>query len=204
MNSAIAWTATEQVLKIWQSGGWVMLPLFCLAILLYAQAFQLVLYVRRATLGDADEVHWRDWVRTPENAKGAVRNIVEYTRADLFSTEQIRNRFNEIRLSIVDLLDRRTKFVGMLVAAAPLLGLLGTVLGMLQTFFGLSTSGGAETAGVVAAGISEALVTTQTGLIIALPGLFLVMLIERRKHKLLAQLAHLECLTLGFANPART
>jgi biopolymer transport protein ExbB len=75
--------------------------------------------------------------------------------------------------------------------------LLGTVLGMLQTFFGISTSGGAETAGVVAAGISEALVTTQTGLTIALPGLFIVMVIRRRKHALEAKLARLESLTLS-------
>ena len=67
---------------------------------------------------------------------------------------------------------------------------------MLQTFFGISTSGGAETAGVVAAGISEALITTQTGLTIALPGLFIVMMIQRQRHDLEAKLARLESLTL--------
>jgi len=87
--------------------------------------------------------------------------------------------------------------VSTLVAAAPLMGLLGTVLGMLQTFFGISTSGGAETAGVVAAGISEALVTTQTGLTIALPGLFIVMIIQRQRHGLEAKIARLESLTLS-------
>jgi biopolymer transport protein ExbB len=100
-------------------------------------------------------------------------------------------------MSIVGFVDRRARFIGTLVAAAPLMGLLGTVLGMLQTFFGISTSGGAETAGVVAAGISEALVTTQTGLTIALPGLFIVMVIRRRKHALEAKLARLESLTLS-------
>jgi biopolymer transport protein ExbB len=94
-------------------------------------------------------------------------------------------------------MDRRTTFLAMLVAAAPLLGLLGTVLGMLQTFFGISTSGGAETAGVVAAGISEALVTTQTGLTIALPGLFLVMMIRRKRQNFEIGLARLESLMLS-------
>ena len=95
------------------------------------------------------------------------------------------------------LIDRRAKFVGTLVAAAPLLGLLGTVLGMLQTFFGIATSGGGEAAGVVASGISEALVTTQTGLTVALPGLFLVMVIQRQRHQIDAKLARLESLTLS-------
>ena len=109
----------------------------------------------------------------------------------------MRNRFEEVRLALLALIERRTRFVGTLVAAAPLLGLLGTVLGMLQTFFGISTSGGGETAGVVAAGISEALVTTQTGLTIALPGLFIVMIIGRKRHGLEAKLSRLESLTLS-------
>ena len=99
-------------------------------------------------------------------------------------------------MALLSVLERRTRFLVTLVAAAPLMGLLGTVLGMLQTFFGISTSGGGETAGVVAAGISEALVTTQTGLTVALPGLFLAMLLQRRRHHLEARLARLESLTL--------
>ena len=185
------------VVAIWLSGGWVMLPLFALAVLLYAQAFQLVLYVRRTQLSADGEMKWWDWVRSPEQAEGRVAEIIRFTQAGAQSAKQVRNRFDEIRLSLVSLIDRRAKFLGTLVAAAPLLGLLGTVLGMLQTFFGISTSGGGETAGVVASGISEALVTTQTGLTIALPGLFLVMVIQRQRHQLEARLARLESLTLS-------
>ncbi|MEM7410265.1 MAG: MotA/TolQ/ExbB proton channel family protein [Myxococcota bacterium] len=187
-----------RILDIWLSGGWVMIPLFAVAVLIYAQAFQLVLYVRRTKISQKGGAHWFQWVSAPESAdEGNVADIIRYTQADVRSAKQIRNRFDEVRLGIVSLIDRRTKFVGTLVAAAPLLGLLGTVLGMLQTFFGISTSGGAETAGVVASGISEALVTTQTGLTIALPGLFLVMIIQRQRHEIEASLARLESLTLS-------
>jgi biopolymer transport protein ExbB len=182
---------------IWLSGGWVMIPLFALAVLLYAQAFQLVLYVRRSMLSARTEPHWWEWVRDPDRAEGRVAEIIRYTQSDVSSAKQVRNRFDEIRLAMVALIERRTRFVATLVGAAPLMGLLGTVLGMLQTFFGISTSGGSETAGVVAAGISEALVTTQTGLTIALPGLFLVMMIQRQRQGLEAQLARLESLTIG-------
>ena len=185
-----------EILSIWKSGGWVMIPLFVLAVLLYAQAFQLVLYVRRTDLGSGTDARWFEWVRDPSQAKGRVRQIVEYTQADVTTSDQIRDRFDEIRLAMISLIDRRTVFVNTLVAAAPLMGLLGTVLGMLQTFFGISTSGGTETAGVVASGISEALVTTQTGLTIALPGLFIVMIIRRQRQHLEAKLARLESLTL--------
>ncbi len=187
----------DEIWRIWSSGGWVMIPLFALAVVLYAHAFHLVLYVRRTQLDSASEKHWWEWVREPEKADGRVREILEYTRSGATTVEQIRNRFDEIRLMLVSLIDRRTVFVGTLVSAAPLLGLLGTVLGMLQTFFGISTSGGTETAGVVAAGISEALVTTQTGLTIALPGLFIVMIIRRKRTRLEAGIARLESLTLS-------
>jgi biopolymer transport protein ExbB len=186
------------ILSIWMSGGWVMIPLFLLAVLLYAQAFQLVLYVRRTNLRSDSEPYWWEWVREPDKAEGRVREIIEYTQKDATSGEQVRNRFDEIRLALVALIERRTVFVSTLVAAAPLMGLLGTVLGMLQTFFGISTSGGTETAGVVAAGISEALVTTQTGLTIALPGLFIVMIIQRQRTQLEAKIARLESLTLSY------
>jgi biopolymer transport protein ExbB len=186
-----------KIWQIWESGGWVMIPLFVLAVLLYSQAFQLVMYVRRTNLSGRGEASWWEWVRFPDKAEGRVAEIIEYTQSDVWSAKQIRNRFDEVRIGLISLIDRRTRFLGTLVAAAPLLGLLGTVLGMLQTFFGISTSGGAETAGVVASGVSEALVTTQTGLTIALPGLFLVMMIQRQRHGLEAKLARLESLTLS-------
>ena len=186
------------ILQIWQSGGWVMIPLFLLAVLLYAQAFQLVMYVRRANIRADTEKYWWEWVREPEKAQGRVREIIEYTQDGAKTGDQIRNRFDEIRLVLISLIERRTAFVNTLVAAAPLMGLLGTVLGMLQTFFGISVSGGTETAGVVASGISEALVTTQTGLTIALPGLFIVMIIQRQRSQLEARITRLESLTLSY------
>jgi biopolymer transport protein ExbB len=186
----------NSVWQIWLSGGWVMVPLFALALLLYTQAFGLMLYVRRVDLTGHGESSWWEWVRKPELAEGRVAEVILYTQAGAHTGKQIRNRFTEVRLAMVAAIERRSKFVSTLVAAAPLMGLLGTVMGMLQTFFGISTSGGAETAGVVAAGISEALVTTQTGLTIALPGLFLVMVIQRQRHRLEAKLARLESLTL--------
>ena len=62
--------------------------------------------------------------------------------------------------------------LGAMVTAAPLLGLLGTVLGMIETFTGVGAETSSHTAGAVASGISKALITTQVGLVAALPGTF--------------------------------
>jgi len=190
----------KKIFEIWLSGGWVMVPLFLLSFLLYTQAFRLVLAIKDTKLPSNDEFAWREWVLTPEKAKGKIKEIICYTQENTRSIEYVRKRFDEIRITQLAAIEQQLKFVKCLVAAAPLLGLLGTVLGMLQTFFGIATSGGVETAAVVASGISEALVTTETGLTIALPALFMVMFIQRQTHQEEAKLARLESLTLTCLN----
>ena len=61
------------------------------------------------------------------------------------------------------------RFMAALVAAAPLLGLLGTVIGMMDTFHAAAGEA-AQDAGALADGIGKALVTTQAGLAAAIPG----------------------------------
>ena len=72
------------------------------------------------------------------------------------------------------------------------MGLLGTVIGMLATFKGISSGSGSETVDMVASGISEALITTQTGLFIALPGIFLILIIRRQNSSIKSKLLRLE------------
>ncbi len=112
-------TILSEIWAIWTSGGWIMIPLFLLAFLLYAQAFQLVLYIRRASLRPEGEPHWFEWVRFPEKAEGRVREIIEYTQDGVRTSDQVRNRFEEVRGALISLIDRRTFFVSTLVAAAP-------------------------------------------------------------------------------------
>ena len=190
----------QKIFEIWLSGGWVMIPLFLLSFLLYTQAFRLALSIMHIKLPSDEEFAWREWVQKPEKAKGKIKEIICYTQKNIRSIEYVRKRFDEIRITQLAIIEQQLKFVKCLVAAAPLLGLLGTVFGMLQTFFGIATSGGVETAAVVASGISEALVTTETGLTIALPALFMVMFIQRQTHQEEAKLARLESLTLTCLN----
>lgn len=190
----------QKIFEIWLSGGWVMVPLFLLSFLLYTQAFRLVISIMDTKLPSNEEFAWREWILEPEKAKGKIKEIICYTQENTQSIEYVRMRFDEIRITQLATIQQQLKFVKCLVAAAPLLGLLGTVLGMLQTFLGISSSGGVETAAVVASGISEALVTTETGLTIALPALFMVMFIQRQTHQEEAKLARLESLTLTCLN----
>jgi biopolymer transport protein ExbB len=72
-------------------------------------------------------------------------------------------------------------------ASAPMLGLLGTVSGMIKAFTNMGQTG-ADNANKLAANISEALVTTATGLIIAIPAMFFYFMFKKGFQKTLATL----------------
>lgn len=72
--------------------------------------------------------------------------------------------------------------IAVLAGIAPLLGLLGTVIGMIETFDVISVFGTGN-ARAMASGISIAMVTTQTGLVVAVPGLLSSFLLQRRAQR---------------------
>lgn len=78
--------------------------------------------------------------------------------------------------------------IGVLTAIAPLFGLLGTVTGMIATFDVLAIFGTGNSK-AMAGGISEALITTQTGLLLAVPGLYMKNFLTRRANNLQHQVA---------------
>ena len=82
-----------------------------------------------------------------------------------------RARLNELVSTAQALVPGRRDYLRVLVTIAPLLGLLGTVVGMVETFTVLETMGTSEPR-AISSGISQALLTTQAGLLIALPGFF--------------------------------
>ena len=86
--------------------------------------------------------------------------------------EQTQKSLQEVLLTEQSRLEKRMGFLAALGTVAPLLGLLGTVTGMI-TLFQVITQVGTNDARILAGGISEALITTETGLIIAIPVMLL-------------------------------
>jgi biopolymer transport protein ExbB len=79
-----------------------------------------------------------------------------------------------------------------IVTAAPLLGLLGTVVGMIETFDSLGDMTLFSQTGGIAGGIATALFTTQMGLIVAVPGYIIKSLLDRRERQIKHDLAQLK------------
>lgn len=84
-------------------------------------------------------------------------------------------------------LEEGIALIRVLAGLSPLLGLLGTVRGMILAFWSISLYGTGNPR-ALAVGISEALITTQTGLLVAIPGMFAVGLLGRRLQARCAEL----------------
>lgn len=84
---------------------------------------------------------------------------------------------------------RFLNFIAVAITAAPILGLLGTVTGMIKVFDALSRLGSPD-AHLLAKGISEALITTEAGLIVAIPSLFLHNFLAGRSESLIEEIRH--------------
>lgn len=70
--------------------------------------------------------------------------------------------------------------IRVLLSALPLLGLLGTISGLLKTFLDMSVTGGFNLQQLIAGGIAEAMFTTQLGLVLVVPGLLLHTLLSKQ------------------------
>ena len=186
-----------ETLHLWISGGWLMIPLVMIALFIYWTAFDAFFYFSANRFYKIPKSRLAEWVRNPLQAEGALRDIIEYSQDETVNTVQdVRARFEEIHNSYLSRIDRQRKFLFILIGVAPLMGLLGTVTGMLSTFQGLSAGSGTETVDLIAGGISEALITTQTGLIIAIPAYIIAFLVMKRRNEMEACLIAAETLTV--------
>ncbi len=91
----------------------------------------------------------------------------------------MKESIEEVASHVVHELERYLNTLGTVAAITPLLGLLGTVIGMIRVFTSIKLEGTGNEA-VLAGGISEALITTAAGLTVAIPSLFFYRFFQRR------------------------
>lgn len=185
-------TLWDLALEIWLSGGWAMIAIATIGLIMFGLGMHISLRLTGKGFSSVREKTWRRWIDHPDERKGPVGKLLDFVTGGR-SIKDTAIFFEELRATETAPFERDLKVMKICVGAAPLLGLLGTVTGMLATFGALATgSGGEKTMGMVAKGISEALVTTETGLVIALPGLFFQYHLLRRFEQYKAFLAQLE------------
>lgn len=179
----------QMLMEYLRTGGVIMIPLLIISIWMWVLIVDRALFFRRLYRKNMGARAAWEHIREnrmpdPGQYKGAVSVLVarflsrksDDPRLDRFILDETVLQINH---SLGDYLD----FIGVLAAVAPLLGLLGTVTGMIDTFDVMSVYGTGNAKGM-AGGISEALITTQTGLLVAIPGLYMKTFLEKRAKNL--------------------
>ncbi len=170
---------TEKASKWFATGGLVMYPLMLsalLALLLslerglrYRKRMKKLNKTRKELLPLIRSGKWEQIATYCEQNKSTTSEaLLEIVENRELSRKSVEQKVRKVLLSEIPSLEKRLGLISSLGASAPLMGLLGTVSGMI-TLFQIITDVGTNDARILAGGISEALVTTQTGLVVAIP-----------------------------------
>jgi biopolymer transport protein ExbB len=187
-------TSYRQLEAYLRAGGVVMLPLALVSLAMWVLIVDRALFFRRLHRKNMGALtafeHIRDdRMPDPQHFRGAVSLLVAQFLSRRSGDRNV-DRFilDETVLKVSRSLNDYLALIGVLAAIAPFLGLLGTVTGMIATFDVLAFFGTGN-AKAMAGGISEALITTQTGLLVAIPGLYMKGFLDRRARNLQQRIA---------------
>jgi len=177
-----------------QAGGWLMVPILLCSVIAAAICVERFWTLRTAQIAPRNLLAqvW-DWIKNNDMDNRKLRElrlgsplgqilaagITNHRRG----REQMKEAIEEVANHVVHEMERYLNTLGTVAAIAPLLGLLGTVIGMIKVFTSIKLEGTGNAA-LLAGGISEALITTAAGLTVAIPSLFFYRFFQRRVDEL--------------------
>jgi biopolymer transport protein ExbB len=169
------------MLELFKAGGWLMIPLFIcsvIAIAIIAERFWSLQKKRIAPQELVTQIwQWLKYKQVDQHRIKALQAnspLGQILAAGLInrnsSREITKESIEDIGRHVTVALERNLNTLGTVAAISPLIGLLGTVIGMIKVF-AVITAQGVGNPETLAGGISEALITTATGLVVAIPSL---------------------------------
>ncbi len=168
-------------------GGIIMIPLVIISVWMWMLVFERLLYFRKIEKNDLNLKQALDIINKQASFRvyeGIHMQIITHFLGERTGDRQVDKKIlDRYAMQIIPNIRRSLNVIGILAAVAPLFGLLGTVIGMITTFEVISFFGTGN-AKAMAGGISEALVTTQSGLLVAIPGLLMSVFLTRKASRL--------------------
>lgn len=187
-------------------GGWTMLPLAALLLLSVYIFVERAIVIRRASELDPNFMR-RIGGYIKEGETDSALNLCRatptpYARLIEKGISRIGRPMNDVLVAIentgnieIATLSRGLPWLATTAAGAPMIGFLGTVVGMVQAFYAIAQSGSSATIDTFASGIYAALVTTVAGLIVGIIALFAYNILVARINKIMN---HMEARTMEF------
>jgi biopolymer transport protein ExbB len=169
------------MLEIVKAGGWLMVPLVACSVIAVAITLERLWTLQRSRVLPKDltsqvwqlvthnELDQRALLRLQQSSPLGQVLAAGLTQRHA-SREVLKDAIEDTGRHVVHELERYLGPLGTIAAISPLLGLLGTVSGMIRAFTAITTQGVGNPT-VLAGGISEALITTAAGLAVAIPSL---------------------------------
>ncbi len=173
-----------------KAGGWVMVPIIFSSVVAFAIVLERLwtLQTKRVTPPNLVAQVWQwyknghlDQKRIQQLRAGSPLGRILATGIAGRKLERtlMKEDIEDVGRHVVHELERYLNTLGTIAAVSPLLGLLGTVTGMIRAFSAMSSQGVSDPA-VVSGGIAEALITTAAGLMVAIPALMAHRYLQRR------------------------
>jgi len=174
-------------------GGYVMPPLVIGTIVLWFCIGYRFSLLQRGSKRSVRELIRRAQNNVLQKGKGVIDQAVlmglQHQRQD---HDVLRSYLDDSFAPFHHQIQRYSTLITSIVAVSPLLGLLGTVGGMIETFESLGSLSLYSQSGGIAGGISQALFTTQMGLAVAIPGLIVSGFLNRKQHQIEMELAQIK------------
>ena len=176
-----------------EAGGWVMPPLIVSTIVLwYAIGYRFAVLKRGTKRGARSLIHRMAVGKIPSQDGILVRAARNGMALKEKGLGDLRRYLDDAFHPEIKALRQYNILITTIVLAAPLLGLLGTVIGMIETFDSLGDMSLFSQSGGIAGGISQALFTTQMGLAVAIPGLIVNGILNRKGQDIQLELAQIK------------
>ncbi|WP_419810632.1 MotA/TolQ/ExbB proton channel family protein [Bacterioplanoides sp.] len=178
------------MLEIIQSGGWMMVPIIISSILALAITVERFWTLRPQQIAPNDLLArvW-GWMKNNQLDSSRIKELRgssplgRVLAAGLLNSRHgrtiMKESIEEVASHEVHEMERYLNALGTIAAVAPLMGLLGTVIGMIKVFSEIVIAGTGQ-ANLLAGGISEALITTAAGMVVAIPALIAHRMLQRR------------------------
>ena len=198
--------AAEPIVKelsVWElikaGGWWIMIPLALLAIVSIYIFFERLFAINRANRQDSSFMdRIKEYIHRGEvdqALKLCQDTNTPYSRMIEKGVTRIGRPMNDVLVAIENVgnmevanLEKGFNWLATTAAGAPMLGFLGTVIGMVQAFFQLASAGNNSNVTILASGIYQALVTTVAGLIVGIIALFAYNFLTSRVNKVMNKL----------------
>lgn len=199
----------EQELSVWDlclKGGFIMIPLLALSLVCIYILVERSLVLKAALKEDRTFMkRIKDYITEGEfeSAMKLCKNTnTPYARLIQKGVSRIGRPMNDVLVAIENVgnlevarLEKGFSWLATTAAGAPMIGFLGTVIGMVEAFFALASAGGSANVSILANGIYEALVTTVAGLIVGIIAMFAYNYLVSRVNRVMNQL---EAKTMEF------